>query len=445
MTASTSLRPLRGFPPETFRLRRERVLAQLGADAMVLEGASIRYASRDTEYRFRPDSELFYLTGLEEPEAVAVLRGHAQEERFVLFVQPRDAKAELWSGPRLGPDEAKELCGADVVHPLGELEQQLPGLLESAGRVYHRLDQSPQVERSVRAALHQARRRGARDGSGPRGVLDPGEILDDLRLLKDSLELERLRSAAALSVGGLFEAGRAVSPGMGEWELEAILESSFRRAGGDGPSYPSIVASGGNACVLHYVDNSRRIERGDLVLIDAGASLDLYCGDVTRTLPASGSFTREQRAVYEVVEAARAAAVESVCPGATVADVHARAVEVLTEGLMALGALEGDPAQLIEEKKHETFFPHRTSHWLGLDVHDPGDYAREGKGRVLEPGMVLTVEPGLYFAPGSDATPTRFAGIGVRIEDDVLVTPNGHDVLTSALPTETAEVEAWLS
>jgi Xaa-Pro aminopeptidase len=436
--------PLRGFTPDAFRRRRERVFHALADDAMVLPGAAVQLSSRDTEHRFRPDSELFYVTGVDEPEAVAVLRGHANEERFVLFVRPKDPKAELWNGPRLGPEEARVRHQADAVHPLNELDARLPKLLEGARRVYYRLDQGAGVEALVRSALRHARARGPRTGAGPRGVLDPGEILDDLRLVKDEEELDRLRRAAAITAEGVGAAMRVAHPGAGEWELEAALESTFRRAGADGPGYPSIVASGPNACVLHYVENSRRVGEHELVLIDAGASVDLYCGDITRTFPASGAFTAEQRRVYEVVERARACAVETVRPGATVADVHAAAARVITEGLVELGVLSGDVSELLGQKKHEAFYPHRTSHWLGLDVHDPGDYARSGVERPLEAGMVLTVEPGLYFAPSQEGVPEGFSGVGVRIEDDVLVTGDGFEVLTSGLPTAAREVEAWV-
>jgi len=435
---------MRGFTAELFQRRRASVLAALGQDVMVLPGAPVRYASRDTEYRFRPDAELFYLSGVEEPDAVLVLRAHAEEERFVLFVRPRDAKAELWSGPRMGPERAAARHGADAAYPIDELEQRLPGLLAGAGRVHFRLDQGARVEAIVRGALRHARERGPRTGAGPRGILDPGEILDELRLIKDEEEVARLREAAAVSARGVDAGVRAVRPGVGEWELEAAIEGAFRAAGGDGPGYSSIVASGSNACVLHYVENAAVVGERDLVLVDAGAAFGLYCGDITRTFPASGTFTADQRAVYEVVERARAEAVHRIRPGVSVEDVHAAAVRVLVEGLVALQVLEGDVDALIEEKKHTAFYPHRTSHWLGLDVHDPGDYARDGKPRTLEAGMVLTVEPGLYFSPSAEDAPERFRGIGVRIEDDVLVTPEGHEVLTSALPTAADDVEAWV-
>ena len=438
----TMASPFPAFPPETFRARRARVFDALGHDALVLPGSPVRFSSRDTEYPFRASSELFWLTGVREPEGVAVLRGHDEEERFVLFVQPRDPRAELWSGPRLGPEAARERYEADAAYPLEELEARLPGLLAGAGRVYHRLGEDDRVERLVRAALGEARRRGPRTGAGPRGLLDPGELLDDLRLIKDAEEILRIREAARITVDAFRAAMGAVRPGIGEWELEALVDSTFRRSGADGPGYLSIVASGSNACVLHYVENARTIEAGDLVLVDAGAAVSLYSADITRTFPASGRFTPEQRGVYEVVERARARAVSAVAPGATVEGVHRVAVRTLVEGLVELGALAGDVEGLIEEGAHEAFYPHRTSHWLGLDVHDVGDYARRDESRVLEPGMVLTIEPGLYFAPGNEASPERLRGIGVRIEDDVLVTENGHEVLTGALPTSADEVEA---
>ena len=432
----------RGFTPEVFRRRRERALAALGSSAMVLPGASVRFSSRDNEYRFRPDSELFYLTGMDEPEAVAVLRGHAQEERFVLFVRPRDAKAELWSGPRLGPEDAKERYGADAAYPLAELEERLPGLLERAHLVYHRLGRDDRTGLLVRAALASARARGQRKGEGPRGVVDPGEVLDDKRLVKDEEEVRRLREAAAITVEGFRRTLRAARPGVGEWELEAVMDSTFRLSGADGPAYLTIVGSGPNACVLHYVANARALAEGDLVLVDAGAAVSLYGADITRTFPAGGTFSDAQREVYDVVERARAAAVAAVRPGATTADVHAAAVSTLAAGLVELGVLEGEVEALVGDEKHEAFYPHQTSHWLGLDVHDVGDYARDGEPRALLPGMVFTVEPGLYFPPAAEGVPARFAGIGVRIEDDVLVTEDGCEVLTAALPTAAEEVEA---
>ena len=456
-------RAFRGFPPELFARRREAVLEELADGTMVLPAAPLRYRSRDTEHRYRPDSELFYLTGVTEPGSVAVLRSWADEDRFVLFVRERNAEAERWSGSRLGPDGAAERFGADAVHPLGELEERMPDLLAGGRSVHFRLggDGVPGLIGGTSAAarcrtlvlrsLERARRKGPRRGTGPRAVIDPGEILDELRLRKDEAELERIRRAAALTVEGFREGLGAVGAGVGEWEVEAALESSLRRAGAEGPAFPTIVGSGANACILHYVENGRRMEEGDLVLVDGGAEVDLYHGDVTRTVPVSGAFGPEQRALYDIVEEARRTAVAAVEPGATVADVHQACLRVLVEGMVEVGLLTGEVEALLEEDAHEAYFPHRTSHWLGLDVHDPGDYARGGENRILEAGMVLTVEPGLYVpatGPGDGRegeeaaeyldpeAAARFAGIGIRIEDDVLVTADGRENLTADLPTD---------
>lgn len=429
------------IPAAVVERRRAEVLQRLGDGVMVLPAAPVQYRSRDTETPYRPDSELYYLTGAIEPGTVAVLMGGA-EPRFYLFVRERDPEAELWSGPRLGPDGAGERFGADETFPLSELDFRLTQLLKEGDHIHVRLGRGDAVELLVRNALTQARARGPRTGSGPRGVMDPGQILDELRLRKDAYEIACLRAAAALSMEGHRAATADIRAGVGEWAVEATVNATFRKGGGSGPGYETIVGSGPNACVLHYVANSRTLRAGDLVLVDAGAELNLYQGDITRTYPVDGAFSGEQRAVYEVVDRARAAAVEAAAPGATVADVHAAAVRVMVEGLVSLAVLEGDVDDLVAEDAHRPWFPHQTSHWIGLDVHDPGDYARKGTPRPLEPGMAFTVEPGLYFPVGSEKGAARFAGIGVRVEDDVVVTETGHENLTAALPTAADEIEA---
>jgi len=441
----------KGIPAEVFRSRRERVLEELGDGAMVLPAAPILYRSRDSQLPYRPDSELFYLTGFSEPESLLVLRGFAEEERAVLFVRPRDSTAEQWSGSRLGPDRARERFSVDAAHPIDEMGSRLPGLLSHARRVHFRLGRHRQVEGLVVQALEEARSRGSRKGRGPRSVVDPGEILDELRLRKGPEEIAALREAVRVTVEGFRAALAATAPGRGEWQLQAELEAAFRREGAQGPAFATIVGSGANACTLHYVANSHELGPDDLVLLDAGAEVRMYAGDITRTFPAGGTFSPPQRAVYEVVEAARIAAVERIRPGVTIQDAHDAAVRVLTEGLMELGVLSGSVDELIQRKAHRTYFPHRTSHWLGLDTHDPGDYIRDGEHRRLEPGMVLTVEPGLYFVPASvedgegAAEPDHpYEGIGVRIEDDVLVTSDGAEVLTRALPTDADEIAAMV-
>lgn len=433
-----------GIPPETLRQRRARALAALGDGVLVIPGAQIRYRSRDTEYRFRPDSELFYLTGLVEPDALAVLKG-GDEPSFVVFVRERDPEAEQWSGERLGPERAQERTGADAAYPIADLEKELAPLLIGPARIHYRMGADARADRIVLDALARGRARGARKGTGPRGVIDPGEVLDDLRLIKDEGEIARLRAAASITVAAFEAALAATRPGVGEWEIEAVLDGAFRRAGGDGPGYDTIVGGGANGCVLHYVENRSVLGADDLVLVDAGAGFGLYHADITRTWPVGGRFSAEQRAVYDVVERARAAGVAATRPGATIGAVHDAAVAAMVAGLIDLGVLQGDPAELAREDKHKPWFPHQTSHWLGLDVHDPGDYARAGAARVLEPGMVFTVEPGLYFPPGAEGAAARFAGIAVRLEDDVLVTPSGCENLTGALPTDPDRIAALVS
>jgi Xaa-Pro aminopeptidase len=429
------------MPARTFQQRRSTACDALGDGVLVLTAAPIQYASRDNERPYHPDRELYYLTGVTEPGSVAVITGGA-EPRFVLFVRARDPDAELWSGPRLGPDAAREAFAPDECHDVARLGEILPPILQERGRIHFRLGRGGAVEQHVLEALHRARVRGARTGSGARGIIDPGEILDDLRLVKDEHEIQVLRRAATISLEGHRVGAATLGPGVGEWVVEAAVDGSFRASGARGPAYESIVGSGARACVLHYIANSAVIERGDLVLVDAGAEYALYHGDVTRTYPASGRFSDVQREVYEVVELARRAAIDVVRPGASIGDVHGAATHALVEGLIGLGVLRGSPADLIDQGEHKAFFPHQTSHWVGLDVHDPGDYERAGVSRRLEPGMVFTVEPGLYFRP-TESSPegTHFTGIGIRIEDDVVVTESGAEVLTAALPTSPSEVE----
>ncbi|MDZ7779111.1 MAG: aminopeptidase P N-terminal domain-containing protein [Gemmatimonadota bacterium] len=429
-------------PAAHLRARRAAAFRALAADVMVLAAAPVQYASRDTDRPYRPDSELFYLTGATEPDTVAVFVGGDVPE-WILFVPPRDPDAELWAGPRLGPEEAAERLQPDACYPSTELEERLPDLLARGRRIHYRLGTGDRVERCVLSALTRARTRGPRTGTGPRGVLDPGGILDELRLRKDSHEIDRLRAAAELTLDGQREAARVVRPGVGEWEVQAELEATFARAKA-APAFGTIVGAGRNACVLHYRANDAPIPEDGLVLVDAGAELDLYNGDVTRTYPAKGRFSDAQRRIYDLVEAARRTAVDAVAPGRAVGEVHDAAVHVLVAGLRDLGILDGDVGALVEAGAHKPYFPHQTSHWLGLDVHDPGDYAWNGASRTLEADMVLTVEPALYFRPGGAVEAEPYTGIGVRIEDDVLVTETGHENLTANLPTASHDVEALL-
>ena len=434
-----------GFSADLFSRRRARALESLGDSVLILSSSPHRYRSRDTEYRYRPDSELFYLTGCTEPGVVAVLSGMEAQDRFLLFVPQRDLKAELWSGARLGPEAARERFRADVAFASDELDERLPELLRLPCRILFRLGENPRLEALIVDSLCTARARGARKGEGPRIVEDPGQILDELRLRKDSEELAKIRQATSLTVAAFRDAMAGTRPGMGEWEVESLLESAFRKGGAAGPAFPTIVGSGGNACTLHYSANEHALEEGELVLLDGGAEVDLYAGDVTRTYPVGGRFQAHQREVYEVVLEAQRAAIDGIRPGSTVDRLHEAATRVLTDGLLDLGVLSGKTDDLLEQKAYDRYFPHQTSHWLGLDVHDVADYARGGRPRVLEEGMVLTVEPGLYFPPLAEEAPGPFTGIGVRIEDDFLVTKSGSESLTGSLPVSVEEVEELCS
>ncbi len=434
-------RPLLGFSPERFSERRARATASLDGGVLLLPSAPVLRRSRDTEVRYRPDSELFYLTGCVEPGGVAVIR-EDETEGFILFLPGKDPKAELWTGPRLDLAEAKALYGADQVFPSAELQERLPDLLRSGNKVFFRLGADAELEEFVREALAWARGRGSRTGRGPKVVADPGVILDDLRLVKDAEEIERVRAATDLTVTAFRDAIEHTAPGMGEWEVEARVETAFRLGGGDGPAFPTIVGAGENGCTLHYTRNRSPIAEGQLVLLDGGAEVDLYAGDITRTYPAGGTFDDRQAEVYGWVLRAHRAAIDAIKPGVPVARVHEAALEELISGLMDLGILLGEREELLEQEAYKPHFPHQTSHWLGLDVHDVGDYAKGGEPRVLSEGMVLTVEPGLYFPPGAADQPSPFEGIGIRIEDDILVTRKGAENLTEALPVSPGKVEA---
>lgn len=424
------------LPPIPHGDRRDRVLARLEDASMLLPAAPVRFRNNDSEYRYRPDSELLYLTGWDAPGCIALLRGFADEDRFVLFVPERDAGKELWTGPQREPEEVGKLLGADRVFSLGDFAGKAPGLLAGGDEIHYRLGASDVCDRVVREALRNGRSQRGRKGVGPCMLADPGSVLDPMRCRKDPAEIARMREAARISVAAFGEALGQVREGAGEWEVEAVLEAGFRGRGANGPAFATIVAAGGNACTLHYPANSSRIGAGDLVLIDAGAEFDFYAADITRTVPASGELGGARRAVYEVVRDAHRAAVAACNPGGTLDAVHQAAVRKIAEGLVSIGVLKGTVDEVLEKRSCLPFFPHRTSHWLGLDTHDAGPYRdRDGPVR-LEPGMVFTVEPGLYFAPGSGPGLPELEGTGIRLEDDVLVTPEGSEVLTGGLPVD---------
>jgi Xaa-Pro aminopeptidase len=406
----------------------------------VLPSAPVFVRNNDVEHEYRQDSDFFYLTGFDEPESVAVF--DAQERKTVLFVRPRDRDREVWDGPRAGVEGAKERHGADEAFVIADLDEKLPPAIQNHRRIYYRLGKSRHFDDRLLAALDRVRGRQRTGIGAPTEIVDPGEILHEMRLRKSPVEVELMRTAARITREAHELALRSARPGMYEYEVEALLLDTFRRHGSERPAYGSIVGSGPNACVLHHRKNDRRMGDGDLLLIDAGCEYGYYASDVTRTFPVGRDFSREQQAIYELVLEAQLEAIAMTRPGATLDEIHKRSVDVITRGLVRLELLAGEPEKLIETEGYKRFFMHRTSHWLGMDVHDVGVYFVGGKPRRLEPGVVLTVEPGIYIAPGDDSVPPEWRGIGVRIEDDVLVSESGSEVLTAGIPKTVDELRA---
>jgi Xaa-Pro aminopeptidase len=432
------------LPPEVFTDRRRQLMDRVGEHGAALFFAAPEVTrSNDSSYDFRQNSDLWYLTGFEEPEAaLLVLPGHPKHP-VVMFVRKRDRDREVWDGPRAGVEGVKERFGAAEAFPIEEVDTKLPELLEGRERVHYGLGLYPERDRQVVRALTRLRAMAKRGKRAPREIHDPSHLIHELRLFKKGPELEMLRRAIAVSADGHVRAMQATRPGRGEWEVQAEIEYVFRRGGARSPGYTSIVGSGRNACVLHYVANNCRMQDGELLLVDAGAEVGYYTGDITRTWPVSGRFSAPQREIYDLVLKAQLEVIALAKPGLPWSALHEKALRVLTEGMIGLGILKGPVEKALEEKSHAPWYPHSTGHWLGIDVHDVGAYwSGVEQSRLLEPGMVFTVEPGLYFAPDAPNVPERYAGIGVRIEDDVLVTATGHEVLSSGAPKDPAEIEA---
>jgi Xaa-Pro aminopeptidase len=427
--------------PDVYRRRRQRFYERMGEGVALLFAAPEQSLGWDIHHRYRPDPDLFYLTGFAEPEAVAVL--DADRRRLTFFVRPKDRERETWEGRRAGPDGAMRDWGADAAFPVAELDRRLPDLVRRHAVLHYGLGQGATGDRIVTALLARFRREARSPRRGPVTVKDPAEILHEMRLLKEPEEIAALARAGEIAARAHRDAMAMTAPGRFEYELAAALERRFLKEGAAGPAYPTIVAAGTNATILHYTENRRRITPGDLVLVDAGCEFDGYASDITRTFPASGRFTPPQRRLYDAVLAAQLAAIAAVRPGAPVTAPHEAARDVLLDALLDSGLLRGRKPALKRRKAAQRFCLHNTSHWLGLDVHDRGRYRDErGKPRHLAPGMVLTVEPGLYVRPDERSVPAEYLGLGIRIEDDVLVTAEGSRVLTARAPKEPAELLA---
>ncbi len=429
-----------------FSRRRRRLMQTMGSGSIaILPTAQERIRNRDVEYSYRPDSDFYYLTGFPEPEAVAVLVPHRKQGEYILFCRERDPEMETWHGRRAGLDGAREAFGADDAFPIADIDEILPGLMEGKERVYYTMGVNPEFDGQVMGWLNTLRRKVRSGAQTPGEFVALDHVLHDMRLIKSRAELAAMRTAAEISAQAHVRAMSSCQPGMSELQIEAELLHEFMRHGSHYPAYSSIVAGGANACILHYRENSDLLNDGDLLLIDAGCEFDYYASDITRTFPVNGRFSAEQRALYELVLEANYAAIEQVHPNNHWNDPHEAAVKVITRGLVKLGLLEGRVPKLIKDNAYRQFFMHRTGHWLGMDVHDVGDYKIGDQWRQLEPGMTLTIEPGIYIAPGTKAVARKWWGIGIRIEDDVAVTRDGHEVMTHGVPKEPAEIEALMA
>ena len=422
--------------------RRTRLATRMHNGVAIITTAPERPRNRDTHYPYRFDSYFYYITGFREPDAVLVLIA-GETPKSVLFCRAKDPEREVWDGFRYGPEAARTTFGFDEAYSIGEIDEIVPKLLSDQSILYCHLGSDAAWDARVMRWLNDVRARVRTGVSAPQTIGDVHALLDEMRLFKDSAEVAVMRRAANISCEAHRRAMRAAAAGVGEFAIEAELMHEFRRSGAQAPAYTPIVASGEHACVLHYVENDDILKDGDLLLIDAGCELDGYASDITRTFPVNGRYSAAQRDVYELVLAAQQAAIAKVRPGCTWNDPHDAAVEVLARGFIDFGLVKGSLDEVLETGSYKQFYMHRTGHWLGLDVHDAGDYKVDSLWRALEPGMVLTVEPGCYIRKGADV-PEKYAGIGVRIEDDALVTSTGCEILTSSAPKTVADIEALM-
>jgi Xaa-Pro aminopeptidase len=439
------LRGLTGISAAEYARRRRQLMRMAGEDAiLVLPAAPVRVRSHDTHYPYRQDSDFWYLCGFPEPEAVLVLVPGRRHGEALLFCRERDPEREGWDGPRAGQEGAVEGFGMDDAYPIDDLDEILPGLLEGRSRVYYHFGRDAEFDLKLIGWVNRVRAQVRHGAQPPHEFLELGHLLHEQRLFKSKDEIRLMEKAAAISVRAHEAAMRAARPGIHEYELQAEVERVFRAADAC-PAYGSIVGAGSNGCVLHYVANAAKAEDGDLVLIDAGAEYRNYAADITRTFPVNGRFSKEQRALHDLVGAAQAAALSCARPGVPFAAIHDAAVEALTSGLLGLGLLKGGLEKNIADGGYKRFYRHKSGHWLGLDVHDVGDYRIDGESRLLEPGMVLTIEPGLYVGADEKSVPAKWRGIGIRTEDDVLITAGGHRVLTDGLARSADEIEAFMA
>ena len=426
--------------------RRKALMAQMEPNSIaILPAAPVFIRNRDVEHQYRQDSDFQYLSGFPEPEAVIALIPGREHGEYVLFCRERDPERELWDGLRAGQDGAISRFGADDAFPIGDIDDILPGLIEGRERVYYAVGTNPEFDRHLMEWVNVIRSKARQGATPPKEFVALNHLLHDMRLYKSAGEVKVMREAAQISARAHVKAMQASRAGLYEYHLEAELDYEFRKGGAKMPAYGSIVAAGKNACILHYRENDALLKDGDLVLIDAGCEIDCYAGDITRTFPVSGKFSAEQKAIYEIVLAANIEAFKHIAPGKHWNEAHEATVRVITAGLVELGLLKGKVDELIAAEAYKPFYMHRAGHWLGMDVHDVGEYKVGGEWRVLEVGMAMTVEPGIYIAVDNQNVAKKWRGIGVRIEDDVVVTKTGCEILTGDVPKSVDEIEALMA
>jgi len=431
--------------PTEFARRRKQLMRMADEDAiLILPSSPERIRSKDTHYPYRQDSDFWYLTGFAEPEAVLVLAPGRKHGEVLLFCRERDAEKEAWDGPRVGPEGAVEALGMDDAYPISDLDDILPGLLEGRTRVYYHFGRDTDFDLKLIGWVNRVKAHMRLGAEPPHEFLELGHLLHELRLFKSAAEARLMQQSCAIAARAQLAAMRATRPGAREYEVEAALQFEYRRSNAVA-AYEPIVGAGANACVLHYRANDGTLRDGDLLLVDAGAEYGLYASDITRTWPVNGTYSKEQAALYRIVLDAQAAAMAQARPGRPWIAGHEAAVSVLTEGLLSLGLLKGSLRSNLASGEYKRFYMHKTGHWIGLDVHDVGEYKVAGAFRELEPGMAFTIEPGLYITPGSKGVPEKYQGIGIRIEDDVLITKDGHSVLTDGVPKAIDAVEEVLA
>ncbi|MET1079278.1 MAG: Xaa-Pro aminopeptidase [Pseudomonas sp.] len=434
------------IPKSEYARRRKALMDQMEPNSIaILPAAPVYIRNRDVEHIYRQDSDFQYLSGFPEPESVVVLIPGRAHGEYLLFCRERDPERELWDGLRAGQEGAVSQYGADDAFPIGDIDDILPGLIEGRERVYYSMGAHPEFDRHLMEWINVIRSKARQGAQPPNEFVALGHLLHDLRLYKSTAEVKVMREAAEISCRAHVRAMQTSRAGLHEFHLEAELDYEFRKGGAKMPAYGSIVAAGRNACILHYRENDALLKDGDLILIDAGCEIDCYASDITRTFPVNGRFSPEQKAIYELVLKSQEAAFLDIAPGKHWNQAHETTVRVITEGLVELGLLEGAVDELIAREAYKPFYMHRAGHWLGMDVHDVGDYKIGGEWRVLEVGMAMTVEPGIYIASDNESVAKKWRGIGVRIEDDVVVTKTGCEILTTGVPKTVAEIEALMA